>query len=464
MAIDLDRILSLLPLAMAKPGSPQAAAIMQGYQESLERRRQEQLQTYQLATQAQLRQAQIGNLEADNARADEQMAMSRDQQALRRVQMSRQEGFGALEQLQQQPDALLPAGVDPLQAQNALVVDQLQAQQAYGVPAGTPQTPLPNMTALVSEAKKRRARKRYQEIVAGYGEAAAAGDSILETEGEFKGMKPSQIRALFTPPMMTAEGQPAPPYVPPAATSEGASDFDRSFQRLRRAQEVKQGRPLNEQELADLDTSVRQSVRTINRAPSDENEPLQAVMGPAGRPILVRRSHAEGMQPASSREQGRAVTSSDANRIAELDTSLDDVAVLRKTVTGIKGATGARAQAGAALPNVITEITGWGQAAKEKQAVIDRVKQVIGKALEGGVLRKEDEYKYVKILPTIGDTPQTVSTKIQGLEAAIALRRQRTLDALADAGYDIARFTQRSTQDAEYDYVPGQGLVPRRAR
>ena len=39
-------------------------------------------------------------------------------------------------------------------------------------------------------------------------------------------------------------------------------------------------------------------------------------------------------------------------------------------------------------------LTGWGTDAKKKQALIDRVKQVIGKTLEGGVLRKEDEVKY----------------------------------------------------------------------
>ena len=213
MAIDLNQILSLLPLAMAKPGSPQAAALMQGYQQSLARRQQEQMQSQQFAGQEQLRQAQIGNLEADNARADEQMQMSREQQALRRLTASRQEGFGALESLQQQPDAMLPAGVDPLQAQNALVVDQFRAQQAYGVPAGTPQTPLPNMTALVSEAKKRRAQKVYAEAEKTFGPEAVAGDSITLSAGEFAGMKPSALRALFSTPAVDATGQTAAPSV-----------------------------------------------------------------------------------------------------------------------------------------------------------------------------------------------------------------------------------------------------------
>jgi len=53
------------------------------------------------------------------------------------------------------------------------------------------------------------------------------------------------------------------------------------------------------------------------------------------------------------------------------------------------------------------------------QADIDRVKQTVGKALEGGVLRKEDEDKYKKILATITDTPETALYKIDAIISSI---------------------------------------------
>ena len=53
--------------------------------------------------------------------------------------------------------------------------------------------------------------------------------------------------------------------------------------------------------------------------------------------------------------------------------------------------------------------------ARKVQADIDRVRQVVGKALEGGVLRKEDEEKYKKILATLTDTPETALYKINQL-------------------------------------------------
>jgi hypothetical protein len=53
--------------------------------------------------------------------------------------------------------------------------------------------------------------------------------------------------------------------------------------------------------------------------------------------------------------------------------------------------------------------------ARKAQARIDLVKQRVGKALEGGVLRKEDEEKYKKILATLNDTPETAIAKVDGL-------------------------------------------------
>ena len=53
------------------------------------------------------------------------------------------------------------------------------------------------------------------------------------------------------------------------------------------------------------------------------------------------------------------------------------------------------------------------------QADVDRVRQTVGKALEGGVLRKEDEEKYKKILATLTDTPETALYKVDALVGSI---------------------------------------------
>lgn len=189
------------------------------------------------------------------------------------------------------------------------------------------------------------------------------------------------------------------------------------------------------------DKDAQRALEFINQQrQSDGQEPLQAIMGDDGNPVLVPRSQAVGKRPANTREQGRNVTSGDVSKITDLDASLNDLGVLEKTIAGVSNATGTTAQIQAALPNWATNLSGWGVDAKKKQAVIDRVKQVIGKALEGGVLRKEDEVKYEKILPTIGDPPAVVTSKLAGLKQAIDARREQFLSNLEDANYDVSRY------------------------
>ena len=169
-----------------------------------------------------------------------------------------------------------------------------------------------------------------------------------------------------------------------------------------------------------------------------------------GKPVRVAESEIQpGDAPyTSARDSLRNVTAGDASRFAELQSSLDDLGVVRQTLQGTKDATGAMAGLQAALPNVVTEMTGIGRDAKSRVAVINRVKQVIGKALEGGVLRKEDEAKYEKILPTINDDPAVVETKLNGLESAIKLKLERELEAREASGFDVSGFRNGSTPPA----------------
>src|SRR3990167_5379963 len=132
MPIDINQILQLAPLALAKPGSPQAAALMQGYQQSVERIQrqkmleqqfasQDQYRQQSLASQDQFRQSQTQNMEVDNARQDEQLDLNRILGYLNQDQRQ----LGAM---QQAPETALAPEATPLQAQNDLTVQRLQQQ------------------------------------------------------------------------------------------------------------------------------------------------------------------------------------------------------------------------------------------------------------------------------------------------------------------------------------------------
>lgn len=164
-----------------------------------------------------------------------------------------------------------------------------------------------------------------------------------------------------------------------------------------------------------------------------------------GQPVRVSESEIRpGDQPYESPKAAvKKMPAGSAETLADLSTSLDDVATLRETLAGTSAGTGTVARAAGALPGVLTEAFGWGADAKARQATIDRVKQVVGKALEGGVLRKEDEEKYKKILPVLSDPPSVAKAKLEGLEKAISQKRTRQLESLSDAGYDTTAFEAR---------------------
>lgn len=77
--------------------------------------------------------------------------------------------------------------------------------------------------------------------------------------------------------------------------------------------------------------------------------------------------------------------------------------------------------------------------ARKAQATIDLVKQRVGKALEGGVLRKEDEDKYKKILATLNDTPDTAIYKIDGLIESLERDMDIFIETQTAAGRDTSR-------------------------
>jgi hypothetical protein len=77
------------------------------------------------------------------------------------------------------------------------------------------------------------------------------------------------------------------------------------------------------------------------------------------------------------------------------------------------------------LPNVVN----WNEEQKSMDAVLRNAAQMVGKAMEGGVLRKEDEIKYRKMLPNLQDSPEVAQFK---LEYITAMTRNSLLNYMED--------------------------------
>jgi len=97
---------------------------------------------------------------------------------------------------------------------------------------------------------------------------------------------------------------------------------------------------------------------------------------------------------------------------------------------------------------------------KKLQADIDLARQIIGKGLEGGVLRKEDEEKYKNILPTMIDTPEVAQSKLSKLQELLTRDLGTYRQSLTGAGRQLPPAAAQPAQPAAPpkvgDIIPGK--------
>lgn len=148
---------------------------------------------------------------------------------------------------------------------------------------------------------------------------------------------------------------------------------------------------------------------------------------------------------ASKGEINQALGETAIKELAQTDSAIANLRSLRETVSNNLQYVGPIAGFAALNP--------W-SAARKAQADIDRVRQSVGKALEGGVLRKEDEEKYKKILATLNDTPETALYKIDALISTLERDKEiyKSQQASAGRAVNVAGAPDAASLRSTYGY------------
>lgn len=133
----------------------------------------------------------------------------------------------------------------------------------------------------------------------------------------------------------------------------------------------------------------------------------------------------------------KGLSDSAIQSVAQTQKALDDLAYLKTKIQGNTEKLGPITGLAALNP--------W-SSSRKLQADVDRVRQTVGKALEGGVLRKEDEEKYKKILATLTDTPETALYKIDALIGSINrdIETYKSLQQSAGRSMDMGASLQKA--------------------
>lgn len=78
----------------------------------------------------------------------------------------------------------------------------------------------------------------------------------------------------------------------------------------------------------------------------------------------------------------------------------------------------------------------YNRSATAIQSQMKTAAQMVGKFMEDGVLRKEDEEKYEKMLPSLNDTPESAADKLAIVENMLSEKQRSNVEALKMSGYD----------------------------
>ena len=83
----------------------------------------------------------------------------------------------------------------------------------------------------------------------------------------------------------------------------------------------------------------------------------------------------------------------------------------------------------------------FGERTAKAEDDLRRASQLIGRFMEGGVLRKEDEIKYAKMLPELSDlNPSVAMDKLDGVRAMLGLKYNNYIIDFGASDYDVSGF------------------------
>jgi hypothetical protein len=138
--------------------------------------------------------------------------------------------------------------------------------------------------------------------------------------------------------------------------------------------------------------------------------------------------------------KGRPMQAADVNKISDLDKSISELKDLGERLkTGSGMGTRARLEA-AFVPGGLAPYIPGAEEAKATAADIKLAQQVAGRAVHGGVLRKNDQEQAEQYLPKQDDPPQVVQAKLANILKLANDSKIGHIENLKRGGFDVSGF------------------------
>lgn len=169
-------------------------------------------------------------------------------------------------------------------------------------------------------------------------------------------------------------------------------------------------------------------------------------------------------------DSGRKPLGKQVEDLKDLEDAMDLIAIAEKDLkqfAGVGGPIGGMTAIGDIDPGFVGSIgkffadvvTGFGageafEKQREATAAFNIVKQIIGKGLEDGVLRKEDEVKYAQILPNLRDSDRIRNAKLTRIKEVMNAQKRNQLETMRRNGFNTSGY-EYDSDGKPFDLIEG---------
>lgn len=118
--------------------------------------------------------------------------------------------------------------------------------------------------------------------------------------------------------------------------------------------------------------------------------------------------------------------------------SVNEGKQIPRLLTDIRGTIESNQDLFGPVAGTLASLNPYSERAQTIDAQMRTAAQSFGRYMEGGVLRKEDEEKYRKMFPRLGDTPDVAANKLSLIDRQLKQKLASDIKALGDSGYDVS--------------------------
>jgi hypothetical protein len=243
-----------------------------------------------------------------------------------------------------------------------------------------------------------------------------------------------------------AKGQPAPTnWAPLAALTDAwtGSNFQQALPYMGYESPAKR-----QERLLELQGKIQQRKSDLNKSQADTLK-SQIEAYKAGKDSSLDEEYKKAQigylrAQSGAKADGKILPETSIQKISDFDASLKELNDMGQNFGQYEDTMGP-------VQGRIASMNPYDEKAQSFQADLDRARQVVGKAVEGGVLRKEDEEKYLKMLPSLKDNPEVGKYKMQQFMNKMSVQRNSYLGNMNKAGYN----TKNVLPVQEAPHAPG---------